>query len=343
MSKKRITFIVIPPNDKQIREFRFSAGLLWLAGILSVAFAGAFGYFCTGYLDRVDQHDQVTLLSEENADLSRGLEHTKMQVADLELAMAELARDDERLRYLPEMPSLSPEDREPGMGGGEDLPEEQYSVLSDRKREMLVSLAGRIQRLRFQVRQQEESFDKIGREYLLNGDSLRIVPSISPVPRDWTWKSSAFGKRNDPFTGVPARHLGIDIAGRKGTPVVATADGVVIYAYKQDIRLGNVVVIRHEAEGENEKGEPYKIPGKYRTEYGHLDEILVKKGDIVERGQRLGTMGSTGRSTGPHLHYGVRYQDRRKRSNRGYLDPEDFLLDWPRDTTVSSYLSKAED
>ena len=98
MSKKRITFIVIPPNDKQIREFRFSAGLLWLAGILSVAFAGAFGYFCTGYLDRVDQHDQVTLLSEENADLSRGLEHTKMQVADLELAMAALARDDERLR-----------------------------------------------------------------------------------------------------------------------------------------------------------------------------------------------------------------------------------------------------
>ena len=341
MPKKRITFIVIPPNDKQIQEFRFSAGLLWLAGLLLVAFACAFGYFSTGYFDRVDQHEQVTRLGEENADLSQGLDRTRKLLTELELAMAELARDDERLRYLHEMPSLSPEDRS-GMGGGDDLPEEQYSVLPDRKRELLMSLAGRIKRLRLQVRQQEESFDKIGREYLLNGDSLRIVPSISPVSRDLTWKSSPFGKRNDPFTGAPARHLGIDIAGRKGTPVVATADGVVMYAYKQDIRLGNVVVIRHEADGENEKGEPYKVPGKYRTEYGHLDKILVKKGDKVKRGDQVGTMGSTGRSTGPHLHYGVRYQDRRKRDNRGYLDPEDFLLDWPKDTRVSGYLSRAE-
>jgi len=342
MSKKRITFIVIPPNDRQIQEFRFSTGLLWLAGFVAVAFACAFGYFSTGYLDREDQHAQVARLNEENADLSQGLDRTRKQVEELELAMGELARDDERLRYLHEMPSLSAEDREPGMGGGEDIPEGQYSVLPDRKRELLGSLAGRIQRLRFQVKQQVESFAKISREYLLNGDSLRIIPSISPVSSEWTYKSSAFGKRDDPFTGVPARHLGIDIAGRRGTPVVATADGVIIYAYKQDIRLGNVVVIRHEAEGER-SGEPYKVPGKYRTEYGHLDDILVKKGDMVKRGDQIGTMGNTGRSTAPHLHYGVRYQDRRKRSNKGYLDPEDFLLDWPRDTTVSGYLTKAED
>ena len=105
----------------------------------------------------------------------------------------------------------------------------------------------------------------------------------------------------------------------------------------------NAVVIEHDIFGTDDNGEPYTKEGIYRTEYGHLDDILVKKGDMVKRGDQIGTMGNTGRSTAPHLHYGVRYQDRRRKSNKGYLDPEDFLLDWPRDTTVSGYLTKAED
>ena len=342
MPRKRITFIVIPPNDGQVQEFRFSARIMWLAGLLLVGFVGSFGYFTTGYYDRVDQHEEMAQMREENMDLSRGLERTMGQVEELELVMVQLALDDTRLRYLHEMPVLTPEDRQAGMGGGEDLPEEAYSVLPARKRQMLMSLAGRLQRLQYQVRQQEESFGDINRQFLLSGDSLRFLPTITPVSKDWTWKSSSFGPRDDPFTGLPSRHLGLDIAGRKGTPIVATADGVVIYAYK-DIRLGNVVVIRHEAEGENENGESYTVPGLHRTEYGHLDKILVKKGDKVRRGQQIGNMGNSGRSTGPHLHYGVRYQNSRRGTNKGYLDPEDFLLDWPKDDRVSSYLAKVED
>ena len=347
MPRKRITFIVIPPNDGLVQEYRFSSTLMWMGGLLFMGFVCALGYYTSGYYTRVDQREEIAALQRENANLTKGLDRTKKKVNNLELAMQDLADDDQRLRNWHQMLVLTPEDRIGGMGGP-DLPEEDYALLPIRKRELLVDLAGRIERQHVQVRQLEDSFDKIGNEYMLSVDSLRFMPTISPVapPPELNWKSSRFGRRNDPFTGTPTRHLGLDIAGRRGTPIYATADGVVRYAFQQrkDRPLGNVVVINHSAEGVNDKGEPYEIPGFYRTEYGHLDEMLVKKGDRVKRGQQIATMGSTGRSTGPHLHYAVRYQQRKRGGIRGYLDPQDFLLDWPDDdSVVDSYLARIED
>ena len=80
-------------------------------------------------------------------------------------------------------------------------------------------------------------------------------------------------------------------------------------------------------------------PGILRTEYGHLNKLLVKKGDRVVRGQVVGLMGNTGRSTGPHLHYAVRYQDRRRGGASGYyLDPKDYLLDSDSDDRASAWV-----
>ncbi|MFH1567179.1 MAG: M23 family metallopeptidase, partial [Gemmatimonadota bacterium] len=174
-------------------------------------------------------------------------------------------------------------------------------------------------------------------------DGLKLIPAISPVPKDYTWKSSPFGRRKDPFTGLPAFHSGIDFAGRQGTPVYATADGFVVYSY-EDGRLGNVVVLTHDPAETGADGRMVRTKtGIYRTEYGHLQRVLVRNGDWVKRGQQVGNMGSTGRSTGPHLHYAVRYQDRGRGPNRGYVDPETFLLDWPKDDRVTGWLAKAGD
>jgi len=83
--------------------------------------------------------------------------------------------------------------------------------------------------------------------------------------------------------------------------------------------------------------------GVYRTEYGHMDQVLVEKGQRVTRRQQIGTMGSTGRSTGPHLHYAVRFQDRRLGGHRGYKDPEDFILDEAvRDAEVANWWEAEE-
>jgi murein DD-endopeptidase MepM/ murein hydrolase activator NlpD len=103
--------------------------------------------------------------------------------------------------------------------------------------------------------------------------------------------TSGFGRRADPFTGKPAFHQGIDIAAQTGTAVRASADGIVSDVGSHG-RLGNYVRIEH--------------GGEVETQYGHLSSQTVRKGQRVRQGQTIGKIGSTGRSTGPHLDYSIR-------------------------------------
>lgn len=128
------------------------------------------------------------------------------------------------------------------------------------------------------------------------------TPTVAPVRG---LVNSGFGTREDPFTGQEAFHSGLDISTRRDEPVLATAEGVVIRSgWSGD--YGKAVEIEH-ATG-------------FTTLYGHLDAILVKEGQRVNRGERVGLVGSTGRSTGPHLHYEVRQGGR-------VVNPLDYILD----------------
>jgi len=128
------------------------------------------------------------------------------------------------------------------------------------------------------------------------------TPTVAPVRG---LLNSGFGSRRDPITGEGAFHPGLDISTRRHEPVLATAAGLVIKSgWAGD--YGNAVEIDHGT--------------GYQTVYGHLDAILVKEGQRVSRGERVGLVGSTGRSTGPHLHYEVRQGDR-------ILNPLEYILD----------------
>mgnify|MGYP006429938025 CR=1 FL=1 len=115
-----------------------------------------------------------------------------------------------------------------------------------------------------------------------------VTVSGRPVERGWL--SSSFGRRVDPFSGKLAWHEGLDFAGRKGDPVTATAAGVVIFAGHRS-GYGRLVEINH--------------GNGYVTRYGHNHELAVAVGDLVRRGDRIASMGSSGRSTGPHVHFEV--------------------------------------
>jgi len=114
--------------------------------------------------------------------------------------------------------------------------------------------------------------------------------SPRPRPITWGWLSSPYGKRVDPITGRPGWHGGVDYAGEEGSSVVAVAGGVVTYAGARS-GYGELVEINH--------GDGYV------TRYGHHKEVLVEVGDVVKKGEQIGLMGSTGRSTGPHVHFEV--------------------------------------
>jgi murein DD-endopeptidase MepM/ murein hydrolase activator NlpD len=134
-----------------------------------------------------------------------------------------------------------------------------------------------------------ESELEILESLLLNRD-IQKSKEIAGRPVTWGWMSSKYGRRLDPFTGKSAWHAGIDFAGKDHSDVIAVAGGVVTYAGKRS-GYGLMVEITH--------GDGYV------TRYGHHAEILVSVGDIVKRGDVIGKMGSSGRSTGPHVHFEV--------------------------------------
>jgi len=131
---------------------------------------------------------------------------------------------------------------------------------------------------------------------------LASSPAIWPTQG---WLTSRFGTRISPFTGKRQFHAGIDIAGARGTDVVATARGKVTYAGSKG-PLGKTVIIDH----------GYGI----RTHYGHNADVHVKRGQQVERGQRIASLGNSGRSTGPHIHYAVEVKGKA-------VNPLDYIFD----------------
>ncbi|MCW8919435.1 MAG: M23 family metallopeptidase [Gammaproteobacteria bacterium] len=115
-----------------------------------------------------------------------------------------------------------------------------------------------------------------------------VFPAGRPITKGWL--SSNYGTRNDPFSGKPEFHKGVDLAGKEGSDIISVAAGVVTWAGKR-YGYGNLVEVNH--------------GNGYVTRYGHAKEVLVTAGETIRKGQRIASMGSTGRSTGPHVHFEV--------------------------------------
>jgi murein DD-endopeptidase MepM/ murein hydrolase activator NlpD len=151
----------------------------------------------------------------------------------------------------------------------------------------LAILRNRVDLLRGEIASAQEDFELMEKYFVERQQVLRSTPAKWPC---YGWITSEFGFRIDPFTGDRTFHRGLDIATSIGVPVLAPADGTVI-STGFNPGLGNVITIDHGI--------------GIVTLYGHLNDIKVKEGDRVVRGQVIGTVGNSGRSTGPHLHYEV--------------------------------------
>jgi len=142
-------------------------------------------------------------------------------------------------------------------------------------------------------------------------ETLKSRPTIMPVKDDEIWITSGFGWRRSPFTGMRQFHHGLDISGRKGAPIIATADGVV-NKVGYDRFLGNYVRITHDE--------------RFETLYAHLLKAGIAEGEPVKRGQVIGLMGSTGMSTGYHVHYEVVDKGSKVNPYHFILNREDIRL-----------------
>ena len=271
------------------------------AGLLVAGFAAAFG---AGYAlrasDAVANAQAARMqadLAAQRAELKAAREEAQREINAVAARVGELQAQANRLNALGERLTRDGKlsdgefdfDRQPGMGGAEEAQDIPAA-------ELLKDLG-----------QLQEKFDRSGEqlgvlESMLYNQQLQLAAIPNGRPSQG-YITSGFGTRADPFTGGRAHHLGIDLSARTGDPVLAAAGGVVSFAGVKS-GYGNVVEVDH--------------GNGYTTLYGHNSRLIVRAGDIVRAGQQLAKAGSTGRSTGPHVHFEVHVNGRQ-------VNPRQFL------------------
>lgn len=230
-------------------------------------------------------------LRAENKKLKSQYGVLSMRLENMTDVMDRIAeRDDNFYRVMMQMDPMSDLQRLSGLSN-----ENRYRELSKMNDSRLVEdLTQRMNLLEQLIYSQILSFDQLQTEMSEQQDKLAHTPSVIPINVEDYTMSSGYGWRIDPIYGSSKFHDGLDFAASIGTNVFATADGKVNVARRQ-AGYGNCIDIDH---GYN-----------YLTRYAHLSEILVREGEEVKRGQLIGKVGTTGKSTGPHLHYEVRLKD----------------------------------
>lgn len=289
MSTKHYTIIIVPDGSPKTRRLRVPRWLftrtLMLFGLLLTAgvFAGLH------YYEALDDLSENQALRAENVRLRSDLKRVRERVANISATLDRVEHFDQKLRAIAR---LSDPERHLAIGpvGMPDADEKD----SPSARAMLADpidpkvLANKLDRLESAAERQESSLQELEIYFEKQNTLLASMPSIWPARG---WVTSDFGQRVDPFTAERIMHRGLDIGAAHGTPVKAPSDGLVIFA-GVDGGYGKVLVLDH----------GYGV----KTRYAHLSEIAVKAGDHIKRGERIGAIGNTGRSTGPHLHYEVR-------------------------------------
>lgn len=272
---------------------------------------------------------EVWELREIRAELLTAKEQTNTfstAVGDLKRRFLAMKEVNERLRVMLGLEDLKPEDYLNGQGGGETPISQEEIPLPEGKADQLTpdhrqgeaappqtsavgeptdqakQLEQEIAWLQSEVVSQEQSLEELSEVASERLTRWASTPSVWPVRG---WVTSGFGPRISPFTGQPAMHDGLDIGAEPNAEVRAPAAGQVTAA-GFDSKMGNLVNIDH----------GYGI----QTQFGHMAKVLVRPGQKVKRGDRIGLVGSTGLSTGPHLHYMVKVNSRP-------VNPQRYILE----------------
>ena len=294
---------VSKPHKKPISLNVDSIAALILLGIFVVAYiAYQLGAVSADKIGLVDGRIGVEIpLNDESVSASNyedNLNAYITQIAELHTRLINLDRQTERIQDVMKrqlvggrkLPNLSEKDKLNGKGG---------PFINDELTEKNITLA--INTLMEKVEIREDLYNKMEAMMLKQSVLKNTLPSLYPV--DVPYRSSSYGWRHDPILGIRAFHSGLDFSAATGEPIKATASGIVT-ASGIAPDYGKFIKINH--------GDGLE------TRYAHASKLLVKEGDIVSKEQIIALVGSTGRSTGPHLHYEIRLRGQS-------LDPRQYI------------------
>jgi len=262
------------------------------AGLLTATILFAAGFLTASWFARPSSHMQAlqAQLSIQAQDVARAKQVAQSNIdalsAKVGALQAHITRLDALGQQLTRMAGLKRGEfnfsAPPAEGGPEVSAPVQHVSLSD--------FLDNLNQLSAQINSRDQQLTVLENLFMNRAVQLQAQPSGPPVVEGY--ESSPFGMRIDPFTGELSFHPGIDFAGPEGEPVKAVAAGVVTWAGPRS-GYGNMVEIDH--------------GNGYSTVYGHCEKVLVQVGEVVKKGQEIALLGSTGRSTGPHVHFEVLY------------------------------------
>ncbi len=306
--KKQIKIWLHSDNSSNIKEYSITRGLVVFIAFLLVISIAAFVYEGLDYIKLKKQSFDTKLLMKEIKAQKNEIINQRIQVQTfakninaLKKKLVALSAFEKKVRIIADIKPNGDVTGFLGIGGVSKEDMDPIIPLAQNHNNLIREMHKQVKQISVSAKRQAENYKELLKLLEKKKNLLASTPSIMPAKG---LKTSRFGYRISPFTQQREFHAGLDIANKKGTKVIATANGRVSYAGRR-MFIGKEVIIDH----------GHGIV----TKYGHLSKILVKAGKRVKRGDVIGLMGSTGRSTGPHVHYEVMV-------NGIPVNPEKYIL-----------------
>jgi murein DD-endopeptidase MepM/ murein hydrolase activator NlpD len=298
VTKKVYTIMVVPEDSAKIRRFKVAHRTLLKAALAGILALGALCFGIVNYVFVMNQSSENRSLKNDNVLLQTRLRLAQDEINRVDDQLERIGQFAQRLRTITQ---LNDPDRKLAVGPLNSDVQDQPQVLyvpgeriefEDEIIDSNVALGlidAALEEVDERAAIQERSMRELDDFFTQDASLLASMPSIRPNSSMLT--TSLFGPRTDPYTNRKVMHKGVDIAAEHGSDVYVTGDGVVVFAGNRG-GYGKSLVVDHGF--------------GFQTHYTHLSSYQVSVGQEVKRGQSIGAVGNTGRSTGPHLHYEVR-------------------------------------
>jgi len=302
MTRQR-KLIYVDPRTSEIKTINVSLTKILIYFFLFLLITTFALKYSVDFFIQFSHNSKIAQLKQENLLLTQQLKKMTDKVTYIENKMSEIEKLDDNIRQILDLPPINEDVRQVGIGGT-NVETMNVLNLGDPSLDGLLNAnIGIIDKLDREIKLELESYQKLLATVERREDSLKYLPAIKPVPEGRL--TSGFGYRRHPILKRIRFHYGVDLAANKGTPIYAPADGYITYAGRNG-GSGLFVKINHKY--------------GFETRYGHMNKIYVRRGQFVKRGDKIGEVGNTGLTTGPHLHYEVLFRGK-------YLNPLNFILE----------------
>ena len=290
---RKITFFILSFTGATVKQITLSRRFLGTISVCVTIFVILSAFVSYDYysikttFNKQKLESKIANQKDEIVTQRRQILKFSNEINTLKSTLVELNNFEKKIRIIANIEKLAEDDSLFGVGGSNTEDLDSQAPSTENQNGLMREMHSQTRQLTLASINQKSGLESLYNELVRQRNLLSSTPSIRPATG---WISSRFGYRESPFTGLREFHKGLDIANRKGTPIIATGDGTITFAGSKGF-LGKVVVINH---GHG-----------MITRYGHLQKILVKRKENVKRGDTLGYMGNSGRGTGPHVHYEV--------------------------------------